>query len=293
MDERFVLTGPRTPVPPPRRKAAWYEGKPVASFAVLAIVVLGCLCCEAFIPKDPAYMDLFSASQPPGGAFWFGSDAMGRDIFSMIWYGGRVSLLIGALSTAISTGIAILAGTFSGLAPRWLDGLLMRLTEIFLSIPSLLLIVFLQAVLGKPGILSLAVVTGVTGWTSMAKVVRSEVRRLRGSEYVLAARCMGGGFFHILRQHLTPNFLPSIMFMIVMNIRSAIAAESTLSFMGIGLPLEIISWGSMLSLAEKALLSGAWWMILFPGAFLVITLLCVTNIGNWLRSGESRVSSNL
>ena len=111
--------------------------------AVLVMIILGCSGCELFIPRDPAYMDLFHASEAPGAAFWFGTDTMGRDIFSMIWYGGRVSLLIGFLATAISTVLAVLFGAVSGLAPRWLDDLLMRLTEIFLSIPSLLLVVLL------------------------------------------------------------------------------------------------------------------------------------------------------
>ncbi|MDE7219389.1 MAG: ABC transporter permease [Oscillospiraceae bacterium] len=293
MDERFVLVGPRTPVLPPSRRKKWYEGKPLLSMALLAVILLGCLGCELFMPKDPVYMDLFHAVQAPDSEFWFGTDTMGRDIFSMIWYGGRASLLIGALATAISTALAVLFGAVSGLAPGWLDGLLMRLTEIFLSIPSLLLIILLQAVLGKASVASLSLVIGVTGWTGMAKVVCSEVRRLRSSEYVLAAKCMGAGFFHVLGRHLAPNFFSSIMFMVVMNVRSAIAAESTLSFMGLGLPLEIISWGSMLSLAEKALLSGAWWIILIPGAFLVATLLCVTNIGNWLRGEGDRRESNL
>ena len=281
MDERFVLIGARTPVPPPLPAPKWYDGKPVCSMAVLAFIMLGCLCCEMFLPKDPAYMDLLHAAVPPGSEFW------------MIWYGGRASLLIGFLSAAISAVLAVLFGAVSGLAPKWLDGLVMRLTEIFLSIPSLLLIVFLQAILGRASVWSLSLVIGITGWTAIAKVVRSEVRQLRNSEYVLASRCMGGGFFHILRKHLAPNFFSSIMFMVVMNVRSAIAAESTLSFMGIGLPLEVISWGGMLSLSEKALLSGAWWIILIPGVFLVVTLLCVTNIGSWLRGEGEQRGNNL
>ena len=293
MDERFIMVGPRSPVLPSAAKKTWYAGKPLFSMALLAVIVLGCWGCELFIPKNPVYMDLFHASEAPNGDFWFGSDTMGRDIFSMIWYGGRASLLIGFLAAAISTALAVLFGAISGLAPRRLDELLMRLTEIFLSIPSLLLIVLLQAVLGKANGLSLSVVIGVTGWTSMAKVVRSEVRRLRTSEYVTAAKCMGAGFFHILRRHLAPNFFSSIMFMVVMSVRSAIAAESTLSFMGLGLPLEVVSWGSMLSLAEKALLTGAWWIILIPGAFLLVTLLCITSIGNWLRGEGDRRTSNL
>ena len=156
-----------------------------------------------------------------------------------------------------------------------------------------LLVIFLQAILGKANVLSLSLVIGVTSWTSIAKVVRTEVRQLRSNEYVVAARCMGGGFFYILRKHLAPNFLSSIMFMVVMNIRSAIVEESTLSFMGIGLPLEIISWGSMLSLSEKALLTDGWWIILIPGAFLVVTLLAITGIGDYLRKELNKKESYL
>lgn len=293
MDDRFTIVGIR-PVPLPRRRTPrWHEGKPVASMAVLAVILAGCLLCDLFIPRDPAYMDLYNASRAPCREFWFGTDAMGRDIFSMIWHGGRISLFIGFFAAAVSTLIAIVVGAASGLAPKWLDELLMRLTEIFLSIPSLLLIVLIQAVLGSASVFSISLVIGLTSWTSIAKVVRAEVRQLRSSEYVVAARCMGAGFPRILRRHLAPNFLSSIMFMAVMNIRGAISAESTLSFMGIGLPLEVISWGSMLSLSENALSSGAWWIILIPGVFLVVTLLCVTNIGSYLRRQSNRKESNL
>ena len=184
-------------------------------------------------------------------------------------------------------------GGISGIAPQWLDTLLMRLTEILLSVPNLLLVILLQAILGKPNVVTISVVIGVTSWTSIAKIVRTEVRQIRNSEYVIASRCMGGGFFHILWHHLAPNFISSIMFMVVMNVRSAIVSESTLSFMGIGLPLEIISWGSMLSLSEKALLTGSWWIILIPGIFLVVTLLCMTAIGNDLRRQVNQKQSNL
>ena len=293
MDNAFTPVGIRE-IPRPRlKREPWYRGKPLLSLGILGIIILGCLFCEAFLPKDPTYLDLANTSHAPSREFLFGTDTLGRDIFSMIWYGGRISLFIGFLSTVISTAIAILFGAVSGLAPKWLDDLLMRLTEIFLSIPSLLLIIFIQAILGKANVVSISVVIGLTGWTSIAKVVRTEVRQLRSSEYVVAARCMGAGFFRILWKHLTPNFVSSIMFMVVMNIRSAIGAESTLSFMGIGLPLEVISWGSMLSLSQNALSSGAWWIILIPGVFLVVTLLCVTNLGNWLRKQLNRSQSNL
>ena len=238
-------------------------------------------------------MDLLNCNRAPCKEFLFGTDAMGRDVFSMIWYGGRVSLTIGVLATVLSTAIAVVYGAMSGLAPDWLDALMMRLTEILLSVPSLLMVVFVQAALGSASVLSISAVLGATGWMSIAKIVRTEVRQLRGSEYVVASKCMGGGFFHVLVNHLAPNFVSSVMFMVVMNVRGAIVSESTLSFMGIGLPLEIISWGSMLSMAEKALLTGSWWIILIPGGVLVATLMCVTNNGNALRRGVNRRESNL
>lgn len=292
-DPRFAVVGIREPEPAAPEKRPRSAGKPLVSLWVLGLLLAGCLLCGLFLPGDPAYMDLTHCNTAPGQDFLFGTDAMGRDLFAMLWYGGRISLAIGFAAAAVSTAIAMAVGTVSGLAPRWLDELIMRLTELFLSIPSLLTVVLLQAVFGKASVWTLSLVIGAAGWSAMAKVVRTEVLRLRSSEYMTAARCMGGGFIHNLRRHLAPNFFSSILFMIVMNIRSAIVTESTLSFMGMGLPLEVISWGSILSLSEKALLSGAWWVILFPGVFLIVTLLCVTNIGNYLRENADRRQSNL
>lgn len=293
-NQRFEIVGILdTETDQMERKEPWYKGKPVLAMAVLLIIMLCCLFAELIITKDPGSMDLSHCSVAPDKEFLFGTDTLGRDIFSMIWHGGRISLFIGIVSTAISTAIAVVFGSFSGLAPQWLDSLLMRLTEILLSVPNLLVIVLLQAVLGETSVLSISLVIGLTSWTSIAKVVRTEVRQFCSSEYVVASKCMGAGFFHILWRHLIPNFISSIMFMVVMNVRSAIVSESTLSFMGIGLPVEIISWGSMLSLSEKALLTHAWWMILIPGAFLVVTLLCMTEIGNYFRKNVNRGQSNL
>lgn len=261
-------------------------------FTLTGIVIL-CFACELFLTKDPAYMELAHCNEAPGKEFLFGTDAMGRDIFSMIWYGGRISLAIGFSATLISTALAVLVGSAGNCMPVWADGILMRMTELFLSVPGLLLTVFLQAVFGRANVYSLSVVIGLTGWMSMAKVVRAEVLQLRNTDYVLAAKCLGGGFFHVLFRHLAPNFFPSVLFMAVMNVRNAIVAESTLSFMGLGLPVEEVSWGSMLSLSENALLSRSWWIILIPGVFLVGTLLCLTNLGNYMRGNANRRHSNL
>ena len=285
MDD-FTLVGIRPAAAPvSAKKAPWYRGKPLVSLAVLAAIVLGCLLCDAFVTGEPGYMDLTACNLAPSAAHLFGTDTMGRDIFTMIWSGGRLSLLIGLLATLLSTAIAVFLGSLSGCAGERLDAFLMRANEIFISIPNLLLIVLLQALLGKASAWSLSIVIGLTCWMSIAKVVRTEVRVLRGAEYVQAARCMGGSFLHVLITHLAPNFLPSILFMVIMNVRGAILAESTLSFLGLGLPLEVVSWGSMLSLSEKALLTGSWWIIVIPGLFLIATLLSLTDIGNAVRRG--------
>ncbi len=266
---------------------------PFLSLLVLACIMISCLACGLIMTKDPLYMDLTHCNEAPGKEFLFGTDTMGRDIFSMIWYGGRISLTIGFLATLLSTALAVLVGSVSGCAPARIDGILMRLTELILSVPPLLLTVFLQAVFGRANVYSLSVVIGLTGWMSMAKIVRTEVRQLKNTDYVLAAKCLGGGFFHVLFRHLAPNFFPSVLFMAVMNVRNAIVAESTLSFLGLGLPVEVVSWGSMLSLSENALFSRAWWTILIPGVFLVGTLLCLTNLGNYMRGNSNKRHSNL
>ena len=296
-DERlFDIVGPRPILKSPDRgtsKSRLPAGFPKLASAVLLIIILGCIFCGFFTGDDPYRMELTQINQAPSAEHLFGTDTLGRDIFTLIWYGGRRSLFIGAFATLISTAIAVIYGSISGLAGRTVDSIMMRFSEIMLSIPSLLLIIFMQAVIGQRNVVGISIIIGITGWMSVAKMVRTEVRKIRDSEYVLISRMMGGGFMHILIKHLAPNFISTIMFMVVMNIRSAIVAESTLSFLGIGLPVEIITWGSMLSLSEKALLTGSWWIILIPGVFLIVTLLCVTAIGNYIRGNKSSSHGNL
>lgn len=293
-NEAFKVVGPdyksmeQAAVPPAKGRLERLKGMPFAAVTLLAAIVLGCVFCEAVMNHDPTYMDLANRAVPPGSQFYFGTDMMGRDIFSMIWYGGRISLFIGLAATALSTLIAVVYGSISGLSSEWVDDGMMRFTEIILSIPSILIVIFIQAIIGQTGPLTIAFVIGITSWMNISKIVRSEVRQIRNADYILAAKTMDGGFFYILRRHLLPNFVSSIMFMVVTNIGAAIGTEATLSFLGIGLPVEIISWGSMLSNADQALLSNDWWIILIPGLFLVVTLVCITDIGNYIRKRNNR-----
>ena len=265
-----------------------HERKPYVSACILAVIIAACLFAEAIMPYDPARMDPTQISMAPGAEHIFGTDTLGRDLFSVILYGGRISIAIGLLATLISTVIAVIYGTAAGLASDRVDDVMMRFTEILMSVPQILLVIFLQAIWGDAGMLSISVILGITGWMAVAKMVRSEVKQLRSSGFVLAARTMGGSFFYILRRHLMPNFMSAIMFMIVTNIGGAIAMEATLSFMGMGLPTEIVSWGSLMSLSQRAMLTGAWWMLLIPGAFLVVTLICITELGEYIRTRNRR-----
>ena len=261
--------------------------RPVISISILIVIIVLCYASPILIGGNTTYMYLADINQAPSGSHFFGTDNLGRDIFKMIWSGGMVSITIGFLATLVSSFIAIIYGTVSGMSNRFVDGALMRTTDIILSIPGILLVIFIQALTGPASVFSLSVVIGLTSWMNMSKLVRVEVHQIKNSDYILSARLMGASLPHVIRHHLMPNFLPSIMFMIITNIGAAMATEATLSFMGIGLSLDTVSWGSMMALSEKALLTNSWWVIIIPGLFLVTTIVCVTNIGEYVRSRNS------
>jgi len=278
------------------RVPTFYEkikGKPIISMTILAVIVLCCIFAGYISNHDPSGFNLKHLNEAPNSTFYFGTDSLGRDIYSMIWYGGRASIMIGILSMIITTVIGVTYGCISGISNAKIDAFMMRAVEIVNSIPSLLLILLLVSVMGKQDVWKISFVIGVTGWFALARIVRSEVRQIRNSEYVLAARCMGAKFPHLMLKHLVPNFVSAILFIIISSISTSMTMESTLSFLGLGLPIDVISWGSMLSLANRALLSNTWWVIIIPGLFLVITLLVITNIGNYFRKETNRKASNL
>lgn len=267
--------------------------KPWISLCILSIIVIGCIFSEQIGNHDPSGFYLSNLNSPPNFEFYFGTDSLGRDIFSMIWYGGRVSILIGLMSMVIISLIGIVYGCISGVANEKLDSIMMRLAELGNSIPSILFVLLIMSVIGKQNIFKISFVIGITGWFGLARIVRSEVRQIRNSEYVLSAKTMGASFPYIMIYHLIPNFVSSIMFVLVSSISASMAMESTLSFLGLGLPVDVISWGSMLSLANKALLLNTWWVIIIPGLFLMVTLNCITNLGNFFRKETNKTHSNL
>lgn len=269
------------------------KGKPLISLVLLSIIVLGCIFAPVLANHDPTGFYLQHINEAPSREFIFGTDSLGRDIYSMLWYGGRVSIAIGFLGAAIIAIIGIVFGCISGTSNDKVDSILMRFVETCSSIPTLLFVLVLSAAFSAGTVISISLVIGITGWFGLARIVRSEVRQIRNSEYVLYARSCNGNFFYVMRQHLIPNLISAIMFVIVSSVSSCIAMESTLSFLGLGLPVNVISWGSMLSLANKALIMNTWWVIFFPGLFLIVTLTCITNLGAFFHRKVNRRHSNL
>ena len=296
-NEDFVIVGAayKQQVKQVSAEPVWRKlrNKPIFSVLVLGVLLCCCVMAESIMNHNPSDFYLSHLNEPPNSEFYFGTDSLGRDIFSIIWYGGRVSLFIGFSGMAILTCIGIFYGCLSGMAPALIDDMMMRTAELLSSIPNLLLILMILSIIGTPTPISIAAVIGGTSWMSLARIVRTEVRQIRMSEYILVAKSMGASFPRILYHHLLPNFLSAIMFVVVSSISSCIMLESTLSFLGLGLPVEVVSWGSMLSLSNKALLTNAWWVIFIPGIFIVTTLLCITNLGHYLRGAVNRRSSNL
>lgn len=293
----FELVGAGYRIHTPRvKKSSFFQrwkGKPVLSLLILLLIVVGCICAPLLETHDAHDFYLRNVNQAPDLEFLFGTDTLGRDLYSMMWYGGRTSIVIGVLGAAIIAVIGTIYGCISGTAGERMDSILMRITEMCGSIPTLLFVLILSAVIDAKDVLRLSFVIGVTGWFGLSRIVRSEVRQIRNNEYILYARCTGGSFLYAMHRHLVPNFVSAVMFCVISSISSCITTETTLSFLGLGLPVDVISWGSMLSLADKALVMKSWWVILFPGLFLVTTLMCMTNLGSYFRQEVNRKPSNL
>lgn len=266
---------------------------PFFSVITLCTIILACFFSPVFVNHDPTQFYLANLNTAPNREFWFGTDSLGRDIFSVLWNGGRASIFIGITSTVIATAIGIIYGCISGCASAFIDTVMMRIAEMFQSIPIILTLLLLLSLQEKHTPLSLSFVIGITSWFALARIVRAEVRQIRNSEYILLSRHMGASFFWIMRKHLIPNIVSAIMFIVISSISTNMAMEATLSFLGLGLPPEELSLGSMLALSNRALLLNTWWVILFPGLFLLILLFSITQIGHIFRQENCKGFSNL
>lgn len=224
---------------------------------------------------------LDAANLSPSGQHFLGTDALGRDILTTIIEGGRISLLVGISAAFVALFLGTTVGMLAGYCGGIVDNLLMGLVDILRSIPSLLLLVFWQS-LSKPSLLGVVLLIAAVSWVSTARVVRGEVLSLKEREHMYAARALGCSLPRILGKHLFPYLTGKLFALFTLEFSSAVLLETTLSFLGLGLPPNYPSWGNMLSDAQNALLSGYWWQVLFPALACVCTLLLIHLWGEWL-----------
>ncbi len=259
----------------------------ILAAAMLAIIVAVALLAGVLSPHDPANSSILDNLLPPmstsyeGAAFMLGTDATGRDVLSVILHGTRISLTVGIVSVIgaglLGTAIGIVAGYFGGLV----DEVLMRLVDVQLAFPFILLAIIIMFILGQ-GFANVIAVLIVTTWPMYARVARAEALRLRNTEYVLAARTMGAGHLRIILRHMIPNAATPLIVVASAAVPQMIVLEAALSFLGVGMPPNVPSWGGLLA-SGRGYLSQAWWVATFPGIAIMMTVLSINILGDWLR----------
>ena len=271
---------------------------------VAALIAAICVFCAVFAnwvaphnPFDLATLDLMNARLPPmwqeGGnpAFVLGTDDQGRDILSALMYGARISLLVGLASVILSVIIGVTFGLLAGFLGGWIDAFLMRLCDVMLSFPAILVALLIAGV-GRAlfpnahetlafGVLIISIT--LTGWVQYARTVRGSTLVERNKEYVQAARVTGVAPMRIMGRHVLPNVLGPVLVLATIQVATAIITEATLSFLGVGAPPTSPSLGTLIRIGNDFLFSGEWWITIFPGAMLVLIALSVNLLGDWLR----------
>ncbi|HKZ08414.1 MAG TPA: ABC transporter permease [Methylomirabilota bacterium] len=259
----------------------------LAGVAVIAAAVLVAAFAPALAPADPVRNRLLDRLTPPmwaeGGTARhpLGTDTLGRDVLSRLLYGARVSLVVGLAAVLVAGVVGVAFGLVAGYRGGWPDDLLMRLGDIQLAFPVLLLGVAVTAVLGA-SLGNMILVLGASGWVTYARIARGETLSLKEREFVAAARALGAPARHVVARHLLPNVLPPLMVVTTFSVARTIIAEASLSFLGLGLPPPTPSWGAMLDEGRNYITTG-WWLALFPGLAILVLVLAINLCGDWLR----------
>jgi peptide/nickel transport system permease protein len=250
--------------------------------SVLTLTVAAALLAPWLAPHNPAAVSLADRLQPPLVAgHLLGTDALGQDVLSRVIFGARVSLLVGFSAVALSGLIGITLGLLAGFLGGWVDAVVMRIGEVQLAFPTIILYVAVMAVVG-PGLEKLIAVIGVVGWVQYARIERAMALSLRELDYVQAARALGASSQWIMLRHILPNTLGPLTVVASFGLASTIVVEASLSFLGLGVPPSVPSWGSMLADGRDYLRAG-WWVATFPGLALTLCVLAVNLLGDWLR----------
>jgi peptide/nickel transport system permease protein len=258
------------------------HGLGVIGISVAALVVAVAVLAPVVAPHDPLRSDFAAGLKPPGtpGHPW-GTDQLGRDLLSRVLYGARIALFIGFCTVLVTAVIGGLLGLVAGFVGGWPGGIIMRIADVQLSFPFILLALTINAIVGL-GLRNIIISLSAAGWVVYTRVVRGEVLSVSQREFVQAARALGTGRARILFRHILPNVAPSIIIVASLQFSQFIVAEAAISFLGFGVQPPTPAWGSMLS-ESRDFLYVAWWLAAFPGAALALTALGINLMGDWLR----------
>ncbi|PYM44924.1 MAG: peptide ABC transporter permease [Candidatus Rokuibacteriota bacterium] len=251
------------------------------SASAVGVIVVAAALAEALSPYGPNEQDIAQRLQAPGLTHLLGTDEVGRDILSRLIFGARISLLVGVIAVGVSCPVGVLVGLVAGYAGRRTDDVLMRITDIQLAVPTILLAIAVVAVLG-PGLWNVILTLSVTGWTLYARLTRGEALTIKSRDFVQAARATGAGDVRIMVRHVLPNVLSPVIVVAVFAVANMIILEATLSFLGLGVEPRVVTWGRMLN-GGRLYLSTAWWLTAFPGLAIFVTVLAVNLLGDHLR----------
>ena len=273
-----------------RSLRSMYRAKwPMLASAILLLLILAALLGPSLAPHDPNRQDIIARLKQPlesahrGHVFFIlGSDGLGRDVLSRLLYGARVSLTVGLISVFVGGSIGTFLGMIAGYFGGWLDDVLMRLADVQLAFPFILLAIIFMLVLG-PGVLNLILVLGIGQWVTYARIARGQTMLQREKEYIEASKALGQQTPGILFTGILPNILSPLVIIASFNVASVILAEASLSFLGLGVPSTVPSWGGMLAESRDELLAGRWWLAVFPGVAIMLTVLSFNILGDWLR----------
>lgn len=262
----------------------------MVGFIIIVSVFILAMLAPLISPYDPNDIDVKAILLAPSWQHWMGTDGLGRDVLSRMLHGGRISLLVGLVAVGIATAIGIVLGAISGYYRGWVDTFIMRLVDVMLSIPSFFLILAVIAFL-TPSIWNIMIVIGLTSWMGVTRLVRAEFLSLSGREFVLASRTLGAKDARLIFTHLLPNSLTPIIVSAVLGVAGAVLMESGLSFLGLGVQAPQASWGNILT-DGKEYIQFAWWLSLFPGLAILITVLGYNLLGEGLRDALDPRSNN-
>lgn len=267
-------------------KDAWRRlRKNKLAMAGLIFLILLTLCAifgPILSPHSVIGTDLPNQNKAPSAEHWFGTDEMGRDVFTRTWYGARISLFVGVVAALIDFFIGIIYGGISGYKGGRTDTIMMRIIEILYGLPHLLVVILLMVVMG-PSLTTIILALTITGWVGMARIVRGQVLQIKNYEFVTASKSFGAKTPRIIRKNLLPNTMGPIIVQMTLTVPSAIFAEAFLSFLGLGIQAPFASWGVMANDALPVILSGYWWRLFFPAFFISMTMFAFNVLGDGMQ----------